>query len=261
MLELVNVSYFKAPRNRGINPHVIQPGFEYVEILTGGKLLYDVDSREQIFEYGTMFWHIPGDETIHRYLPDFPYECLCLRFKRPEGFIGRTFQHLTIWENREETLGFSDRIIREFHDETFNRTVIGEYVYSKIAWEAYSFQRMRPSNKVPDAVTRMLGSIGGNFAEDLTIEDLAKTAGVSVPHLHSLSKKFLNTSPHLILLDKRLQEARRLLATTGDEVKKISSDCGFLNVETFCRAFRKKFQTSPGEFRKSNSPKHILRDS
>ena len=41
MLELVNVSFFRAPRNQKINPHTIQEGFEYVEILTGGKLIFD----------------------------------------------------------------------------------------------------------------------------------------------------------------------------------------------------------------------------
>jgi len=259
MLELTNISYFRAPRNQRITPGTIQQGSEYIELLTGGKLLFEINSREQIFEYGTMFWHIPGDYTICKYLPDFPYECLCLRFKRPEGKSGRTFPHMTVWENREESLSFSDKAIKAFHDGSFDRELLSQYVFSKVAWEAASFLKRKPASGIPSSLARLLAFIDNNYPEDLATEDLAKEAGVSVPHLHALSRKFLSSSPHLILLDKRLQEARRLLATTNDEVKKISSDSGFMNVETFCRAFRKKFQTSPGEFRKSNSPKHILK--
>ena len=258
--KLINVGYFRAPRNYKPIPNAIQPGFEYIELLTGGKLLFELNSREQIFEYGTMFWHIPGDYTIHKYLPDFPYECLCLRFKRPEVKSGRTFPRVTAWENKEESLRFSDQVIKAFHDESFDRQMLSQYVFSKVAWEAASFLKRKPVSGIPSSLEKLLALIENNYPEDLTTEDLAKGAGVSVPHLHALSRKFLSTSPHLMLLDKRLQEARRVLATSNDEVKKISSDCGFMNVETFCRAFRKKFQTSPGEFRKSNSPKQILKN-
>jgi AraC-like DNA-binding protein len=258
-MELINISYYKAPRVK-VTPHVIQKGFEYIEILTGGKLLFELNGNEQIFEYGTMFWHIPGDHTIHKYLPDFPYECLCLRFSRPNESAERSFPRVTIWENREEILSFSDKVIKAFHDETFNHLLITQYVFSKIAWEAASFMKRKPTSDIPAALAKLTSFIESNYTEDLTIEDLSKVAGISVPHLHFLSRKLLKTSPHAILLNKRLQEARRLLATTNNEVKTISSDCGFMNVETFCRAFRKKYQASPGEFRRSNSPKHILKN-
>ena len=259
-LELLNISYYKAPNRVKINPFIIQKGFEYVEILTGGKLLFELDGKEQVFEYGTMFWHIPGDRTIHNYLPDFPYECLCLRFKRTGEHSERGFPRVTTWENREEILSFSDSVIKAFHDETFDRSVISQYVHSKIKWEALSFTKRKASADIPVSISRFITFIDSNFLHDLTIGDLAKASGISVPHLHSLSRKFLKTSPHLLLLNKRLQEARRLLATTNNEVKTVSSDCGFMNVETFCRAFRKKYQTSPGDFRKSNSTKHILKN-
>ncbi len=259
--KLINIGYYRAPRNQKISPHEIQRGFEYIELLTGGKLLFEINSREQIFEYGTMFWHIPGDNTIHKYLPDFPYECLCLRFKRPGNYSGRRFPRLTVWENREESLSFSDKVIKAFHDESFDRQLISQYVYSKVAWEAASFVKRKPMSGIPAPLEKLMAFIESDYPEDLAIGDLAKVAGISVPHLYSLSKKFLGTSPHAMLLNKRLQEARRFLATTSDEVKRISADTGFMNVETFCRAFRKKFQTSPGEFRKSNSPKHILKDN
>lgn len=258
MLELVNVSYYKAPKTR-ISPIIIQNGYEYVEILTGGKLLFENEGQEEVFEYGTMFWHIPGDHTIHRYLPDFPYECLCLRFKRPNKSTERIFPRVAIWENREEVLSFSDKVINAFHDESFNHQLISQYVFSKISWEAALFMKRKSSADIPASLAKLTSLIETAYTEDLTIEDLAKAAGISVPHLHFLSRKHLGISPHLILLNRRLQEARRLLATTNNEVKTISADCGFMNVETFCRAFRKKYQASPGEFRKSNSPKHILR--
>ena len=256
-MKLINVSYYKAPRIK-INPFVIQEGFEYIEVLTGGKVLFELGGKEQVFEYGTIFWHIPGDHTIHKYLPDFPYECLCLRFKKTDKSSARSFPRVTIWENREESLSFSDKIIKAFHDESFDRRRTSQYAYSRIAWEAASFMKRKPASDIPPSLSRLLSFIGNHYPEDLTTEDLAKEAGVSVPHLHVLSRKFLKASPHLILINRRLQEARRLLATTSNEVKTISSDCGFMNVETFCRAFRRKYHTSPGEFRKSNSPKHIL---
>jgi AraC-like DNA-binding protein len=259
-MKLINVSYYRAPDRVKINPFIIRKGFEYIEILTGGKVLFELDGREQIFECGTMFWHIPGDSTIHEYLPDFPYECLCLRFKREKEPSGRIFPRVTIWEDREESLSFSGKVIKAFHDEDFDRGLISQYVCSKVAWEAASCLKRKPESDIPSSLKSLLAFIGSHYPEDLAIADLAGASGISVPHLHSLSRRFLNTSPHVMLLNRRLQEARRLLAMTNDEVKTISADSGFANVETFCRAFRRKFQTSPGEFRKSNSPKHILKN-
>ena len=169
MLELVNVSYYKAPKTR-ISPIIIQNGYEYVEILTGGKLLFENEGQEEVFEYGTMFWHIPGDHTIHKYLPDFPYECLCLRFKRPNKSTERIFPRVAIWENREEVLSFSDKVINAFHDESFNHQLISQYVFSKISWEAALFMKRKSSSDIPASLAKLTSLIETAYTEDLTIE-------------------------------------------------------------------------------------------
>ena len=256
--ELVSVFYYKAPGHDRIKPQIIVNGTEYVEIVTGGCTKFDVRAGEKNFGCGSMFWHVAGEHTIHKNDPENPYECICLRFNVGGKSLRRPFGRCCLWENREEVVSFANTSIHSFHDISCDHKILGEFVYMKIRWEAYSYSRRMPEIELPRSVTRILECIEKNFMGDLGINDISDKVKISVPHIHSLLKARLGRSPHSIILEMRLRHAKKLLMTSNDGIKQISSACGFQNIESFCRAFRKQFHMTPGEFRRNNSRQQQL---
>lgn len=90
-----------------------------------------------------------------------------------------------------------------------------------------------------------------NLYEDLNIEDLAFLTGMS---LSSFKRKFssvFGTTPNKYITSKRLEKAQNLLATSQMNIAEIAYECGFSDVGYFSKTFRKYYNGSPSDLRKS----------
>lgn len=87
---------------------------------------------------------------------------------------------------------------------------------------------------------------------DLSIEELAKLAGLSISTFkREFQKQFQNT-PANYLKDKRLEETKKLLLKTDLSVSEICYRVGFKDIAHFSRSFKQKYQVSPSVFRSLN---------
>ncbi len=250
--ELASVSIFIAP-NRPIRPAQILPGYETVEVLLGGRIFFDQDGETKEFGRGSIFWHIAGEHTIFRTPPEDPYRCLAIRFQVPE-FL-RTTPRITGWSSHETALDtFVDEVVGRFHDETIDRTFLCEYVHRRLFWESYIYNRRSVAAAYPKPLTKALTLLRDNSALTYSVRDIATRAGVSEPYLYALFKRHLGVSPHQYLLNCRLRLARIRLAGSDDNIKSISEECGFENLESFYRAFRRTSGMPPGEYRRQQQP-------
>lgn len=77
------------------------------------------------------------------------------------------------------------------------------------------------------------------------------------PYLYALFHKHLGVSPHQYLLNYRLRLARIRLAGSDDNIKTISEECGFENLESFYRAFRRTSGMPPGEYRRAAAAERL----
>lgn len=254
---LVHIGYYKAPKGRSPRPVTIDASSEYIELLTGGHVHFDDGTGRRRYGCGTLFWHLPGEYTICDNDPDDPYECLVVLFKMRPPFR-RLAPRMTFWEPHEAK-DFSEEALRAFHDDSVDRAMLGRYVHSHLLWAAYnSARRRKVSEDIPAPLALALSTIGEAFGESLDVNDLAERAKVSVPYLHVLFKRHLGVTPHQALLERRLQEARNLLAGSDLNLKGVAYNCGFSSVEHFCRVFKARFGSTAAEFRRSQSPDSIL---
>ncbi|MFE7134296.1 helix-turn-helix domain-containing protein [Streptomyces sp. NPDC057638] len=99
------------------------------------------------------------------------------------------------------------------------------------------------------AVLRVIDEMHTNLGQELTIDDMARTAMFSKFHFTRVFRDVTGTSPGRFLSALRLQEAKRLLLETGFSVADISSRVGYSSVGTFSSRFKACVGVSPSLFR------------
>ncbi|MFB7506610.1 GlxA family transcriptional regulator [Streptomyces broussonetiae] len=83
----------------------------------------------------------------------------------------------------------------------------------------------------------------------LTVADLAAQAHISERQLTRLFKAELGTTPAAYIESARVEAARGRLECTDDTLDRVAAACGFGTVDTLIRAFRRRLDTTPTEYR------------
>lgn len=98
-------------------------------------------------------------------------------------------------------------------------------------------------------VQRAIDSIYRNIGEQITIDDMARTAMFSKFHFTRLFQRATGVSPGRFLSAVRLQEAKKLLLSTSLSVADISHQVGYNSVGTFSSRFKRSVGLSPTAYR------------
>lgn len=91
--------------------------------------------------------------------------------------------------------------------------------------------------------------IHSRWAEPLTLEDIAKAAGMSRSAFAASFAATAGITPIAYLAQWRLLKGRQLLADRNLSVAQVAAACGHLSTEGFSRAFRRFYGQSPKTFR------------
>lgn len=84
----------------------------------------------------------------------------------------------------------------------------------------------------------------------IDVSEVARRHGMSRSRFSHRFKALTGESPARFLLGIRLEEAARRLAHTDETLAAISDATGFADANHLCKAFRRRFHTSPGAFRR-----------
>jgi len=102
---------------------------------------------------------------------------------------------------------------------------------------------------IEKAVERVICALQENLGEQITMDDMARTAMFSKFHFSRMFLRVTGISPGRFLSALRLQEAKRLLLTTSMTVADISHLVGYNSIGTFSYRFRGSVGVSPTEYR------------
>ena len=89
-----------------------------------------------------------------------------------------------------------------------------------------------------------------HFHRNLSMEEVAQHAGISLRTLHYLFQRQLQRSPGQHLLRIRMDRACELVKKGNEKMGEIAEQCGFLTLRNFHRSFVKEFGIPPAAFRK-----------
>lgn len=92
--------------------------------------------------------------------------------------------------------------------------------------------------------------IASAYDQAITLEEIAKVACLSPNHLLRTFRSVFGRTPHQYLTDLRLKEAKKLLEKEDLKVIEICHSVGFESHSSFSLLFRRRFGTSPEEYRR-----------
>ena len=93
-----------------------------------------------------------------------------------------------------------------------------------------------------------------HYSEPLTVDDLARVAGLSRAHFSQAFRRAFGESPHAYLLTRRLERAAALLRTTDRSVTEICFTVGLRSLGSFTTSFTRTFGLSPTAYREQYPP-------
>jgi len=106
------------------------------------------------------------------------------------------------------------------------------------------------NNEKSKSISYVLTYINDNLYRQIRLEEVAEQEYMSPQYFSKYFKRKTGYGFLEYLNSLRLEKAVRSLIYTDDSIVKIALDHGFANSKSFNAAFKKKFQDTPGNFRK-----------
>ncbi|MBQ9788856.1 MAG: helix-turn-helix domain-containing protein [Lentisphaeria bacterium] len=145
-----------------------------------------------------------------------------------------------------------DRAIKEFQLQLpcFDSLVIAlaiDFLITAMRSKEVNYREVGSDRKI---LLKTISMLEENYAEQFTLNQLAKVGYMSVS---SYTKKFrmaLGMSPMDYLMKIRLSKAKELLTTTELSITHIADKCGFCTPNYFIKLFHREYQITPLQYRK-----------
>jgi len=108
------------------------------------------------------------------------------------------------------------------------------------------------SQEKPEYADFMLEYIEKNYGKCIRLKDIANITHISTTRLSVLFKEKTGKSFTQYLIDFRMEKAMELLKNTDKQMKEISLLVGYDDYAQFSKMFKKLYQMTPQDFRKSH---------
>lgn len=96
-----------------------------------------------------------------------------------------------------------------------------------------------------------LDYIEAHLDDDITLDDLAATEGLSTYHFARLFKEATGQPPHQYIVTRRVERAQHLLDTTALSLAAVAAQVGFANQSHLTHHFKRIVGVTPGQYRKA----------
>jgi AraC family transcriptional regulator len=91
--------------------------------------------------------------------------------------------------------------------------------------------------------------VHAKMEDDLSLEDMAQSVGLSTAHFARMFRKSTGETPHQFVLRQRLERAKAMLRAPDARVLDVAVACGFKTQQHFAQAFRDFWSITPTEYR------------
>ncbi len=267
VLDVVNQKSF--PQNPGFQVMHWHEDFQFIYVMDG-KIKFltlnkriEVSAGQGIFINKNILHQVKQFMSCHYKSFVFPDYFLKFYFGSPAGVFvdsiseneNLEFYHFTgqnEWENTVLNLLKKLTEMEEKKTEFYPYEVL---LTLSTLWLTFRKNILLPpqhqENIVSIRMQKFLNYIANHYAEDISLESLAKSGNVGKSECLRCFKASLQTTPYKYLMEYRLSKAADLLKTTDLPIGVISENVGFHQVSHFGKCFKEKTGYSPKDYRKN----------
>ena len=153
-------------------------------------------------------------------------------------------------QHPEEMYNALDNIFRARGMRVQNETAMVGYLYLFIAalMEETSERKPHNTNSSSQYVLNAIKYIQFNYSHDISIDDVAKSVGVSRSHLYRVFMSNVGKSPIDYLTEYRINEACKLLRAGTLSIAEVAISVGFFDQFYFSRVFKRAKGVPPSKY-------------
>ncbi len=115
-----------------------------------------------------------------------------------------------------------------------------------------SNRRAADDNRLVEVLTE----IRNHCDRDWPLDEIARSAAMSIPKLTECVRRLTGLPPHQFLVSCRMERAKIALATTDYDIGTIANSLGIATAQHFATIFRRETGQSPLEWRRRNRHSH-----
>lgn len=138
------------------------------------------------------------------------------------------------------------RIVSVFPLRDLRRRIIGTVC---------TYRSIAAGGSIPDwygRVRSVVAYVDEHYPEHITLELLARVAGMSLTTFRRVFSEVMQTTPNRYLTTIRLNAARKLLTQTDKMISQIATETGFWDQSHFVKAFRAERGMTPSRYRREH---------
>lgn len=147
--------------------------------------------------------------------------------------------------NAERVAGFpSGRLYLDSVEQALALALVDGHAVSRLP------VRMYRGGLAPGRLRRVVELVHARLKSELTLDEMAKSAGLSTAHFAQMFHKSTGETPHQFVLRHRIERAKEMLGSTEARVLDVTLACGFKTQQHFTRVFRRMCGITPAEFQR-----------
>ncbi len=213
--------------------------------VVNGKGMFTTRGVSYNLSAGDIFVIKPGDISYYRADSEKPWEYI---------WIGFTAEIPLPHQLQRDTF-------RIFYAQSIFKSMLScdEFSYGREAflcgclWQL--FARMLEQDQKQDsrdAVQMAVSCIETEFDTPLSVIELAERLHLNRSYFSTIFKQAMGVSPHQYLINTRLNKAAELMTTHRLNPGRAALACGYSDIYSFSRMFKRHYGISPGEYIKLN---------
>ena len=222
----------------------------YFCLVLEGAFTESYGPRSRDCRTATLIFHPAGESHADR----FYARSRCFDIEIGDEWRDRVRHHpLALDEPKGFQGGLPPRLARRLYSEFRRADALSPLVVEGIALEMLAEASRRPVKEASRVAPRWLINardlLHEQFAERLTMEQIARAAGVHPVHLAREFRRFYHCTVGDYVRRRRVEFACEVLARSDAPLSEIALAAGFFDQSHFTRTFKQQTGRTPAEFR------------
>jgi len=224
-----------------------------------------IDNEMQAVPANTAILYTPGSRIYYRASGE-EYRNDWIRFYSDESFVEQFPLKNIPFSVRDAE--YCHNLFKLLTWESSFASPSSEATISHLLWVLFSKLHETVADEQANVHTQSLVGLHKKICNQphapWNIAQMAEELHLSTSRLQTLYKQMFGISCMDDVINRRLHRAKDQLKFTTKPIREIAENCGYNNVEHFCRQFRQYNGCTPGQFRKNStlqkeadSPAHL----